>query len=58
MCLHLMCVHRGYRTEEVTEPALQVSCRVSILPIVLSCNTMLEIIQILDVQEALGGALG
>ena len=49
-----MCMHRGDRTEEVTELALRVSCRVSILHITLSCHAMLEIAQVLDVREMLG----
>ena len=58
MCLYFVIMNGFVRSEEVvTEPALHVSCCVSILRIISSCHAMLEIIQVLDVQEVLGGSL-
>ena len=59
MCLYFVIMNGFARSEEVvTEPALRVSRCVSILHIVLSCHTMLEIAQVLDVQEMLGSTVG
>ena len=59
MYLYFVIMNGFARCEEVvTESALHVSRCVSILCIVLSCYAMLEIIQVLDVQEVLGGSLG
>ena len=58
MCLYFVIMNGFARPEEVTEPALHISCEISILRIILSCHTMLEIIQVLDVQEMLGYTLG
>ena len=59
MCLYFVIMNGFARSEEVvTEPALHVSRYMSILCIVLSCYAMFEIIQVLDVQEMLGSALG
>ena len=59
MCLYFVSMNGFARAEEVvTEPALHVSCEMSILHITSSCDTMLEIIQVLDVQEMLGGSFG
>ena len=55
MCLYFVVMNGFARSEEVvTESAPYVSCEISILRIVLSCHTMFEIIQVLDVQEVLG----
>ena len=57
MYLYLVSTNGFVRSKEVTELALQISCRVSILRIVLSCHEMFEIAHVLDVQEVLGCTL-
>ena len=58
MCLYFKGMNGFARSEEVvTEPALHVSCEMSILRIISSCDTMFEIVQVLDIQEMLGNAL-
>ena len=59
MCLYSVSMNGFVRSEEVvTESAFHVSCEMSILHITLTKNAMFEIIQVLDVQEMLGSALG
>ena len=55
MCLYFMSMNGFVRSEEVvTEPALHVSCCISVLCITLTKDVMFEIAQVLDVQEVLG----
>ena len=55
MCLYFVVMNGFVKSEEVvTEPALHVSCCISILRITLTKHAMFEIAQILDVQEVLG----
>ena len=55
MYLYFVSMNGFARSEEVvTEPALHVSCCMSILCITLAKNAMFEIAQVLDVQEMLG----
>ena len=54
MCLYFVSMNGFARSEEVvTEPALHVSCCISILCITLTKDAMFEIAQVLDVQEVL-----
>ena len=59
MYLYFVSMNGFARPEEVVaESALCVSRCMTILRITSSCHAMLEIIQVLDVQEVLWGALG
>ena len=54
MCLYFVIMNGFARSEEVvTEPALHVSCCISILRITLTKHAMFEIAQIIDVQEVI-----
>ena len=54
MYLYFVVMNGFARSEDVaTEPALQVSCEISIFRITLTKHAMFEIAQIIDVQEVI-----